>query len=238
VLRALAGEAPGLERRELIRAVVVLALGLGAGDAMAQAPRPEDLYAAGAFRAAADSFAARVAREPTVAEYWYNLGAAFYRLGEDGRAKAAWIRAARLAPRDDEVRRALALLPGDPVGSAMLPVARWRPGERLLLGALLWCAGWFLVAFRRGRRVGIAVLVSAAVLGGAGWRLEQRYREPAAIVLRDEVPLRSAPYGSAAAVRWLAAGDAVRVRRRAGAFLLVDRAGGLGWVEVGEVARL
>jgi hypothetical protein len=238
VLRALAGEAPGAERRDLVRVALVLALGVTAGDALAQAPRPEDLYAARAFRAAADSFAARVAREPAVATYWYNLGAAFYRLGEDGRAKAAWIRAARLAPRDDAVRRALLLLPGDPVGTAIVPVARWRPGEALLACALLWSLGWVLVAVRRSRPVGIGFLVAAVAVGGAGWRLAQRYREPAAIVLRDEVPLRSAPYGSAAALRWLAAGDAVRIRRQVGAFLLVDRAGGAGWVQVGEVARL
>jgi hypothetical protein len=238
VLRALAGDAPGAERRELTRAIVVLALCVGTGVAAAQAPRPEDLYAARAFRAAADSFAARVTREPAVAAYWYNLGAAFYRLGEDGRAKAAWVRAARLAPRHADVRSALALLPGDAAGAVLVPVARWRPGEALLAGAALWCVGWLFVAFRRSRRVGIAFLAAAVAAGGAGWRLAERYREPAAIVLRDEVPLRSAPYGGAAAVRWLAAGDAVRVRRQAGAFLLVERAGGAGWVQVGEVARL
>jgi len=238
VLRALAGDAPGAERRELVRAVMLALLCVAAGDALAQAPRPEDLYEARAFRAAADSFAARVAREPGVAAYWYNLGTAFYRLGEDGRAKAAWIRAARLAPRSDDVRRALTLLPADPAGAAIVPVSRWRPGEALLAGAVLWCAGWALVAFRRTRWAGVATLALAALCGGAAWRVVHEYRAPAAIVLRDEVPLRSAPYGSATAVRRLVAGDAVRIRRQAGAFLLVERAGGTGWVQVGEVARL
>jgi len=238
VLRALAGDAPGAERRELVRAVVLLALCVTAGNALAQAPRPEELYAARAFRAAADSFAARVVREPAVAVYWYNLGAAFYRLGEDGRAKAAWIRAARLAPRRVDVRRALTLLPADPAGAEIVPVSRWRPGEALLAGAVLWCAGWALVAFHRTRWAGIGVLVAAVALGGSACRIARQYGEPAAIVLRDEVPLRSAPYGSAAAVRWLAAGDAVRIRRQEGAYLLVDRANGTGWVQVGEVARL
>jgi membrane protein implicated in regulation of membrane protease activity len=103
---------------------------------------------------------------------------------------------------------------------------------------VLWCAGWALVAFHRTRWAGIGVLVAAVALGGSAWRIARQYGEPAAIVLRDEVPLRSAPYGSAAAVRWLAAGDAVRIRRQEGAYLLVDRANGSGWVQVGEVARL
>jgi len=218
--------------------VLIVALLCGVGTAAAQAPRPEELYAARAFRAAADSFQARVTREPRVAAYWYNLGAAFYRLGDDGRARAAWIRAARLAPRDHSVRQAQSLLPADPIGADIVPISPWRPREAWLLGGALWLLGWGLVSFRRGRRPGVVLLAVALMLGIAGWRLDRRYREPTAIVLQDDVPLRGAPYGSADANRQLAAGDAVRVRRRLGAFLLVDRAGAMGWVLVGEVARL
>jgi len=238
VLRALAGESPGAERRELVQAVVLLALLGYVGTAVAQAPRPEELYAARAFRVAADSFQARVAQEPQVAAYWYDLGAAFYRMGDDGRARAAWIRAARLAPRNHGVRQALSLLPADPVGADIVPISLWRPREAWLLGGALWLLGWGLVTFRRGRRPGVALLAIALALGVAGWRLDRRYREPTAIVLRDDVPLRTAPFGSADANRQLVAGDAVRVRRRLGAFLLVERAGAMGWVLVGEVARL
>jgi len=238
ILRALAGESPGAERRELVPTALLLVLLCGAGTATAQAPRPEDLYAAQAFRAAADSFQARVTREPRVAMYWYDLGASFYRLGEDGRARVAWIRAARLAPRDPNVRQALALLPADPLSAEIVPTPPWRPAEAWVVGGVLWLIGWGLIAFRRIRRVGMAVLALALAAGVAGWRLERRYRAPAAIVLQDDVPLRAAPYGSADAGRHLSAGDAVRVRRRRGSFLLVDRGGTDGWVLVGEVARL
>ncbi len=53
----------------------------------------------------------RAAAEPAVAAHWYNLGAAYYRLGATGRAAAAWLQARRLAPRAPSVRRALALTP-------------------------------------------------------------------------------------------------------------------------------
>src|SRR2546422_3929654 len=42
---------------------------------LAQGPSAEALYAAGALRAAADSFAARAAAEPRTAAHWYNVGA-------------------------------------------------------------------------------------------------------------------------------------------------------------------
>jgi len=238
VLRALAGEAPGAERRQLMQAVLLLALCVGATPAAAQAPRPEELYAAGAFRTAADSFTVRVTREPQVAAYWYSLGAAFYRLGEDGRARAAWIRAARLAPRDPEIRRGLRLLPTDPLGRDLVPIAPFRPVEATLLSAALWILGWGMLPWRRVRRVALLVLIVAAGVGVAGWRVAAAYRQPTAIVLADDVPLRQAPYGSAEPVRRLNAGAAVRVERQAGLWLLVERPGGAGWVQVGEVARL
>jgi hypothetical protein len=238
VLRALAGEAPGAERRQLVRPVVLLALCVGAGAAAAQAPRPEELYAAGAFRSAADSFAARVTREPHVPAYWYNLGTAFYRLGEDGRARAAWIRAARLAPRDAEIRRALRLLPADPSGREIAPVVPFRPAEAALVAVVLWVLGWSAVLQRRVRRAGVALLLAAALAGTAGWLVGEWYRRPTAIVLADDVSLRVAPYGSADAARPLGAGQALRVMRQEGAWLLVARPGTMGWVRLGEVARL
>src|SRR5206468_1822442 len=82
-----------------------------------QTPSAEALFEAGALRAAADSFAARAARAPRDAAHWYNLGATLYRAGADGKATAAWTRAARLAPRDMAIRRARRLLPA-PCGGA------------------------------------------------------------------------------------------------------------------------
>src|SRR5437773_2285028 len=71
----------------------------------AQTASAEALFEAGALRAAADSFAARATRDPQDPAHWYNLGATLYRAGADGKATAAWIRAARLAPRDQAIRR-------------------------------------------------------------------------------------------------------------------------------------
>jgi BatD DUF11 like domain len=238
VLRALAGETPGAERRQLVAALVLALCVLPIGHAGAQAPRPEDLYAARAFRAVADSFALRVTREPNVAAYWYGLGTAFYRLGEDGRARTAWIRAARLLPRREEIRRALELLPNDPLAGEIAPIAPVTPAE-MLLGALgAWILGWVLVAPRRTRRLGLVAIVLALGLGAAAGYVRGRYRAPAAIVLTDDVPLRAAPFGSADVLRRVAAGDAVRVDEVRGPWFLVRRGDAAGWVRLGEIARL
>jgi hypothetical protein len=238
VLRALAGESGGAERNVLLPLATVLALCALVGGAAAQSARPEQLYDAGAYRTAADSFAVRTAQQPAVAAYWYDLGAAFYRLGEDGRARAAWIRAARLTPRDPAIRRALELLPGDRTSAAIAPVAGVAPREALGIAALCWLAAWALLPWRRTRRIGLVVAALAVLAAVVAWRVDRAYRQPAAIVLHDDVPLRNAPFGSASAARSLVAGSAVRVDRAEGAWLLVERAGSRGWVLAGEVARL
>src|SRR5213078_3215822 len=115
VLGVLGAEPHGGRRVRLFSTLCCAAL-LAPRGSLAQGPSAEALYAAGALRAAADSFAARAAAEPRTAAHWYNLGATLYRAGADGKATTAWIRAARLAPREPAIRRALRLLPApDPV---------------------------------------------------------------------------------------------------------------------------
>ncbi len=140
---------------------------------LAQAPSPEALYEQGSLRAAAEGFARRAEREPAVAAHWYNLGAAYYRLGQDGRAAAAWLQARRLAPRAPaSVAQALRLTPPPDATSARWT---WSPPvtaeELLLLGALGWIAGWLGWTLRpRVRERWLVLLVfSAAALRRRAW---------------------------------------------------------------------
>jgi hypothetical protein len=218
-------------------AVLLLALGLAA-PAGAQAPSPEALYAEGSLGAAAEGFARRAATAPADPANWYDLGAAYYRLGQDGRAAAAWVQARRLAPRSGAIRQALRLTPPpDPVS------ARWTwsppvtPEELLLLGTLGWVAGWIGWFWApRHRERWVVLLVFAAIGAGAGLALRSWYRRPVAIVL-DRSSIRVSPHGLAPPLGPLEPGGAVRVLRRSPGWVLVRLPGGQrGWVPDAAVA--
>ncbi len=240
VVRRLGGSLRGWRRPGAGAVLGLLAL-MSAGPLTrtpAQSPPPEQLYRSGALRAAADGFALRAAAEPAVAAHWYNLGAAYYRLGQPARAEAAWLRARRLAPRLPAVRRALELTPPADVASS-----RWTwsppvtPDELLLLGALGWIAGWIgWVARPRVRERWLVLLVFAGAATAGGLALRAWYRRPLGIVL-DDATLRLSPHGQAPALGPVAGGSAVRVTGHAGGWVLVRAAGRRqGWVPDAAVA--
>ncbi|HEX3274616.1 MAG TPA: hypothetical protein VHR43_07165 [Gemmatimonadales bacterium] len=221
-------------------AIAALLLSGWPGRLAAQNPMPESLYQSGALRGAADGFAQRAAAEPAVAAHWYNLGAAYYRLGEPGRAEAAWLRARRLDPRQPSVRRALALVPPPDVAST-----RWTwsppvtPEELLLAGGTLWLVGWIgWAAMPRVRDRWLVLLVFAGAALLAGLALRAWYRQPVAIVL-DPVTLRLSPHGQAPTVAPVEGGSAVRIERRSRGWLLVRAGGGReGWLPDAAVAAI
>jgi len=62
------------------------------------------LYEQGKFREAAAAYQALVDRRIESPAIYYNLGNAWYKADQNGRAMAAYLRAERLAPRDPNVR--------------------------------------------------------------------------------------------------------------------------------------
>lgn len=237
VLRAMLGTAPHMRRSGVMVAnVVVLFL---VGPAVARAQSPEQLYQAGAVRAAADSFVRRAEQNPNLAAHWYNLGSALYQLGDRVGAEAAWVRAARLRPRHELVAQALELIPADDRTSEQLTwVAPVVPGEALLICVLLWGGGWLVVGIGGRWRHALALLALAVGVGGYGVYVSIQYARPVAIVRRDGAPLREAPFGSAPASRSLNDGSAVLVERRQGPWLLVRRGPQRGWLLEQELVRL
>ena len=209
--------------------------------AQARTPSAEALFEAGALRAATDSFAARAAREPRDPAHWYNLGATLYRAGADGKATAAWIRAARLAPRDQAIRRALRLLPApDPVTADLLQVGWATPAELGFVAAAAWLLLWLVIAFGGRRRTVLAlfgaVAAAAFVLGAIEWR---RRDQPIGVVIAETAPVRAAPYGGASAAASIPGGGAVLLGRSYGPWVEVRRPDGIqGWVLGEEISGL
>ncbi|HET9151494.1 MAG TPA: BatD family protein [Gemmatimonadales bacterium] len=239
--RTLGGESRHRERRGRRLAMVVIPVALLLSHpAQGQSPEAESLYESGAYRAAAEAFTARTRTAPDVAANWYGLGAAEYRLGSDARARAAWLRAGRLAPRSVSVRRALELVPGPDSWSRQVSwISPLTPDELALVALALWLAGWVLVLTHRRRfRLRSVILLSAAALAGAAALVvAQRYGRPLAIVT-SEVPLRLSPHGRAPEVLTPTPGASVLPGTARAGWWLVDAGGRVGWLPDEAMVRV
>src|SRR5205085_5228822 len=115
---------------------------------------------------------------------WYSRGARVCRAGAGGKAGAAGAIAARLAPRDEPVRRARELLPPPDAPSEPLFVVGFAtPGEWALVAAVLWSAMWMVAAGGRRRVVLATVALATAATVGLGVREALRRGQPIAIVV-------------------------------------------------------
>jgi BatD DUF11 like domain/Bacterial SH3 domain len=238
VLRALRME-PG-RRRSIpgaAAAVVVAVLLVPWGAARGQTP--ENLYQAGVYLAAADSFARRAAREPNEAAHWINLGLSLVEANDEPGARAAWLRAARLRPRDDRVKQVQTLLGElDPVSKRMVVVYPVTAAEALLVAAFLWLSGWLFLGLTKRRWRAVPLLVASVLAVSYAAYVHHRYTQSMAIVVNSEVPLRTAPYGTASSSRSVTADAVVHVSRSEGAWMLVRRGGAVGWVLAEDLAPL
>lgn len=238
ILRVLVGEVDRM--RHGVRVAVLCGMMAASLPSGGVAQGPERLYGAGAYRTAADSFARRVAQAPWRADAWYSLGAARLAMGERGAALAAWVRAARLAPRHPKIREQLdELRPADDVTRRLTWVAPLTVAEAALIAGGMWALAWFSLLWGRRRRwlaVGLfAGSVAAASLSGfVAWR----YREPAGVVVSREAAVREAPFPTAPVRTVVTAGHAVRVEGARGGWVLVERGGVVGWVPVRAIVRL
>ena len=198
----------------------------------------ERLYETGAYRAAMEAFTLRAAATPQVVANWYGLGAAAYKVGNDGVAVAAWTRAARLAPRDRSLARAMLLIPApDPASAEWRGVLPFTSEECFLVAVVLWLAAWggVLISGRWRGRWGVVAAGALCLLALAAWSAWERH-QPLGI-LTASMPLRVSPHGRAPGSRDLPIGTAVRPDAQRPGWVLVRAASGeVGWVAAGQVA--
>ena len=170
------------------------------------------LYEQGKFSEAAADYEKLVQSGTVSSALYFNLGNAFFKSGQLGKAVAAYRDAEKIAPRDPEVRANLQFVRGQVQGPTLLPdgVQRWLAtltvNEWATFAAVvlwLWLGFLVLIQFRPAwkqplrvwlRLGGIATLV---VCGCLGMACANNSANTAIIVEKDAVlhngPLEEAP---------------------------------------------
>jgi tetratricopeptide (TPR) repeat protein len=201
------------------------------------------LFDAGRYGEAAGRFHEHVRTSPGDAAGWYNLGTARYRAGQHGHAVHAWLRAARLDPRDGDTRhnlRAAATAP-ELVRRATPPVPL-RVQEMLLLASLAWFAAgmaavWWTV--RRGIAPGATAMIALVLALGLAALAWHSTRGADTLVMLEPAPLRAGPNLYAEPLAVLEPGTGLVPVDTRGDWVRARTLGGQeGWVESALAGRI
>jgi tetratricopeptide (TPR) repeat protein len=255
-----------LERsRHLGRAAAAVLLLLIAAGASAASDNPQamffranGLYADGRYAEAAAEYEQVLGTGVASANVYFNLGNAYLKAGDVGRAVLAYERARRLAPGDPDVRANLAFAreqggaDDEPPRWTRLafPLASVWPSDTVLaVAAAAWWALLVLLAARHllpaARRAmgwaalaaGVLFAVSSASVAYRLWTVD--FRREAVVVASTPVAVRFEPT-SAGTVHFRAVtGSRLRLIGERDGWVQVARPDGLrGWVERDAVASL
>jgi hypothetical protein len=225
---------------------------VAAGDPVQALRRAHDAYEAGDYGAAIAGYRALVDSGYVHPLLHYDLGNAYLRHGDLGRAIASYRRASAGAPRDQDVKANLAYArksARDAVAPPEAPVV-WRTLFAwhfvlsrvefwiavIVLNALLWS----LLALRlwwRSEAVTWAAVVTGVLLAAGVTSLVLHELAPArvAVVVPRQVDARAANQNDGVVRFKLHAGSEVLVRdERAGWLRIVLPSGEQGWIEAGQ----
>lgn len=230
---------------------------LAAAPGFAQEPEPvqlflaaNDAYQQGDYPEAIRRYRQLVDGGHATGRVHFNLGNAYLRNGELGRAIGEFRRARSLTPRDRDLRANLAyvrasaqdaLAPPEP-SPVLSTLFFWHYGLGLREIALLTVAVnglfWGLAILQRLRRgsevLRWTLLVTAVFLVGSVGSLVVRFTlaRPVAVVLPQEISAHTAPDGDSVVRFKLHAGSEIRVKeQRQGWLRVVLPDGQQGWIE-------
>jgi tetratricopeptide (TPR) repeat protein len=216
------------------------------------------LYEIGRYPEAAQTYEQLIAQGWHDAVVYYNLGNAYYRQADIGRAILNYERAARLAPRDADIRANLQLAreqlidqitADESILNQLTLFARsWLTLNEMAVAAV---TVWFLLAFgwlvyrRRRTAVWRSVVVVTAVLllGGIfslGTRLYEETTRPVGIVVAAETAVSSGPGEQYPDQFTLHSGTAVHILEQRPQWTRITLPGDQlqGWVPVGVVTAV
>lgn len=237
----------------LILALTVFALQHAAAqndDSGATFNTANEAYQSGDFEAAARAYESILETRESP-EVRYNLGNAYYRLGQPGKAILNYKRALALSPGHPGAKTNLAFvreqarIPAE-VGNPLKAFAGTLAVDAWALFATLgfWVAvgGIVVPSYIRNLRVGGSILAAAGALaliiglaGLAGYHL----KSSEAVVVIAEAPLRVSPTASEQAQAYVDEGAVVTIVDRFNDYFLVELPNGQsGWAQDSEVEKV
>jgi len=235
--------------RGAIICVLVVGLGLVSGcDSGSQSAGTETLaeantrYQSGDFEGAREAYARELESGFDGSRVLYNLANSCFRCGRIGEAIAYYQRAARIAPRDrdirDNLRRAYHERSiGEPAPPAMWlhAIGRKLIGSFTLSELAVTAAALYWIAI--GLTVMRVVVCAVVVSGLATARWWTYHHTGAAVVTSDKTEIRSGPGESFEIVQRVGEGLVVRIARPDGEWQqVVAESGARGWLPTAAVA--
>ena len=237
--------------------VLILAGNLFAADVPAEFNAANRLYAEGRFAAAAGTYEKILQSGAVSPALYFNYGNAEFKLGQLGRAIAAYRRAELLAPRDDEVRANLGFVRNQVEGPALREsrwsrIAEWLGvltlNEWTMLAAGAFWLAFLLFAIRqlrpawrprlRGLTFGVVAL-TILLCAGLGAAAAVHFSKPTAVVIEPAVTARSGPFAEAQDAFTAHDGAELAVLNQRDHWLQVsDGAGRIGWLPANQVEIL
>lgn len=214
------------------------------------------LFEAGEYLEAAACFESLEAQGHLNGHLLYNLGNAWYRAGEMGEAILAWRRARLFLPRDGDLVANIDAArewtkddlepPGRRRGLArplLAPFDALSASELLLAGSIAWALLFVALAIRLRRPfagwlalASTLAILAAAGLGGSLARSYSVSRHPTAVVLVEEVTLRSGRDVMSTDLARVHEGAETTVVEERGEWVQVTLSTGLrGWLPAGSL---
>ena len=238
----------------VLLSALVCAGNLFAAEVAADFNAANKLYAEGKFGPAAGAYEKILQSGVASPSLWFYYGNAEFKLGQRGRAIAAYRRAELLAPRDAEVRANLAFVRNQVAGPTWRP-SRWESWlgalsleEWTMLAAGAFWLAFILLALRqiqpawrprlRGLTSGI-ILLTILSCAGLGTAATLHYSKPTAVVIEAEATARSGPFAEAQDAFKVQNGAELAVLGRRHDWLQVaDGSGRIGWLPAKQVEVL
>ena len=235
----------------LMLLTVTVAGNLFAADPTADFAAANKLYAEGKFSDAANTYENILQTGGLSPALLFNYANAEFKVGNLGRAIAAYRQADLLAPRDAEIRANLQFVRNQVQGSTVSE-RRWQEwlGQLTLNEWTLLAAGAFwltliLLALRQIRPAlgaklkGVTALFAGlTVLSGAAlaWQVANHFSRQTAVVVLPEVTARSGPFDEGQSAFTVHDGAELAVMGRHGDWLQVnDGEGKIGWLKTTQI---